>query len=102
MAEAVLDDEQRLLLTPEEAARRLAVGRTTVYELLSSGALRSVQIGRCRRVPVSALSAFVERLVDQASDRPMKPWPGESGRARMDAADDIDGPARLLGARHGS
>ena len=102
MAEAVLDDEQRLLLTPEEAARRLAVGRTTVYELLSSGALRSVQIGRCRRVPVSALSAFVERLVDQGGNRRTKPWPGESGHARVDAADDINGPGRLLGARHGS
>jgi excisionase family DNA binding protein len=69
MSDAVLNDEQLLLVTPEEAARRLAIGRTTVYELLSSGALGSVQIGRSRRVPVSALSAFVERLADQAAER---------------------------------
>lgn len=102
MAEAVLDDEQRLLLTPEEAARRLAIGRTTVYELLSSGALRSVQIGRCRRVPVSALSAFVERLVDQASDRHTKPFPGAAAHARGVADDGFNLPRRLLGARRGS
>jgi excisionase family DNA binding protein len=101
MADAVLDDEQRLLLTPEEAARRLAIGRTTVYELLSSGALRSVQIGRCRRVPVSALSAYVERLVDQAGVRRTKSSVGASVHARLDA-DDLNPPRRVLGARHGS
>lgn len=101
MADAVLDDEQRLLLTPEEAARRLAIGRTTVYELLSSGALRSVQIGRCRRVPVSALSAFVERLVDQAGVRRTKPSVGASEHVRLDAGA-LNPPRRVLGARHGS
>jgi excisionase family DNA binding protein len=40
-----------LLLTPEQAARRLSVGRTTVYTLMASGELLSVNIGRCRRVP---------------------------------------------------
>ena len=56
--------EDALLLTPEEAARRLSVGRTTVYALMTSGELLSVNIGRCRRVPVSSLRSFVARLVD--------------------------------------
>lgn len=68
MTEPLVVDDQ-LLVTPEEAARRLSVGRTTLYELLSSGALPSVQIGRCRRVPVSALSAFVDRLSGRQGDR---------------------------------
>ncbi len=55
-----------LLLTPEEAARRLSVGRTTIYELMASGELQSVNIGRSRRVPVSSLSVFVSRLVGRA------------------------------------
>ena len=62
VSESFVADDQ-LLVTPEEAARRLSVGRTTIYELMSSGELQSVNIGRCRRVPVSSLSSFVSRLI---------------------------------------
>ena len=62
VSESLIPDDQ-LLVTPEEAARRLSVGRTTIYELMSSGELQSVNIGRCRRVPVSSLSSFVSKLV---------------------------------------
>ena len=41
----------QLLLTPEEAANRLAICRTRVYELMGSGQLESVRIGSSRRVP---------------------------------------------------
>ena len=49
------------LLTPEEVAEQLRVGRTKVYELLASGKLRSVKIGRRRRVSPGALEEFIER-----------------------------------------
>ncbi len=62
MNESCITDDL-LLVTPEEAARRLSVGRTTIYELMASGELQSVNIGRCRRVPVSSLSQFVNRLI---------------------------------------
>jgi excisionase family DNA binding protein len=62
VSESLITDDQ-LLVTPEEAARRLSVGRTTIYELMSSGELQSVNIGRCRRVPVSSLSTFVSNLI---------------------------------------
>jgi excisionase family DNA binding protein len=62
VSESLITDDQ-LLVTPEEAARRLSVGRTTIYELMSSGELQSVNIGRCRRVPVSSLSSFVSNLI---------------------------------------
>lgn len=52
----------KLLLKPEEAAEALGVGRTTVYGLISAGDLPSVRIGRCRRIPVDALTTYVERL----------------------------------------
>lgn len=52
-----------LLVTVEEAARRLSIGRSHVYELLRCGDIVSVRLGRSRRVPVSALERFVkERL----------------------------------------
>ena len=52
----------KLLLTPVEAARALGIGRSKVYELLSSGALDSVRIGSCRRVPAEALHSFLVEL----------------------------------------
>lgn len=52
-----------LLLTIVEAARLLSVGRTTVYELIERGDLRAVHIGRACRVPVVAVTDYVERLL---------------------------------------
>lgn len=52
----------RLLLTPTEAAARLSISRTKIYELMAAGTLRSIHIGRLRRVPVEALRDFVGAL----------------------------------------
>ncbi|WP_353943705.1 helix-turn-helix domain-containing protein [Streptomyces sp. HUAS MG91] len=53
-------DPTLLALTVEEAARRLSVGRTTMYALIRDGAVETVPIGRLRRVPVKAISAYLE------------------------------------------
>lgn len=53
---------EKLLLTAEEAANVLSIGRTKVYELIALGELESVTVGRSRRVPVASLARFVERL----------------------------------------
>lgn len=53
------DDE---LLTVEDVADTLKIGRTTVYELMASGDLPSVTIRRCRRVLRSDLNAYIARL----------------------------------------
>ena len=55
----------KLLLTTLEAATVLGISRSKVYELLTSGQLRSVQIGACRRVPADALQTFVADLQDR-------------------------------------
>jgi excisionase family DNA binding protein len=52
----------RLLLTVEEAADRLGVGRSTMYGLILDGAVESVRIGRLRRVPVDALPRYLDQL----------------------------------------
>ena len=56
-----------LLGCPEDAARVLGVGRTKVYELMRSGALRSVRVGGLRRISVAALDEFVARLEAEAA-----------------------------------
>jgi excisionase family DNA binding protein len=52
----------KLLVSPEEAAELLGVGRSTVYGLMRTLALPSVKIGRARRIPTAALREFVEGL----------------------------------------
>ncbi|MFJ2645846.1 excisionase family DNA-binding protein [Streptomyces sp. NPDC087420] len=55
-------DSTLVLLTVEEAARRLRIGRTTCFKLVSTGELESVTVGRLRRVPADALPAYVAML----------------------------------------
>ncbi len=55
-------EDSQLLLTVDEAARRLSIGRSQTYVLLMKGELESVKVGRCRRVVASAVSEYVERL----------------------------------------
>ncbi|MDQ4117605.1 MAG: helix-turn-helix domain-containing protein [Actinomycetota bacterium] len=49
---------QHLLLTVEEAAEVLRVGRTTIFHLIRTGELATVQIGRLRRVSMESLRQF--------------------------------------------
>jgi excisionase family DNA binding protein len=56
------DGQPKLLLTPEEAARALEIGRTKLYKLLATAELPSVRIGGSRRVSGDALTEFVRCL----------------------------------------
>jgi excisionase family DNA binding protein len=60
------DDNE--LLTVEEVAGKLNIGRTTVYELIASGDLPSITIRRCRRVLRSDLDAYITRLRSEGED----------------------------------
>ena len=51
-----------LLVTVAEAAELLGIGRSKLYELIGEGLIRTVHIGRARRVPVAALNDFVGSL----------------------------------------
>ena len=51
-----------LLLTPEEAATVLRVGRTSIYALIKAGDLLSVHIGRSCRISRAELERYVSRL----------------------------------------
>ncbi|MEU5198462.1 excisionase family DNA-binding protein [Streptomyces scabiei] len=55
-------DPTLALLTVEEAARRLRIGRTTCFALVRSGELESITVGHLRRVPVDAIPEFVTRI----------------------------------------
>ena len=52
----------RVVLTVEQAAEALGIGRTLMYELVGAGAVESVLIGRLRRIPTEALWDYVNGL----------------------------------------
>jgi excisionase family DNA binding protein len=54
-----------VLLTPDETAQALGLGRTKMFELIITGQIESVKIGKCRRIPVEAIAAFTARLRDE-------------------------------------
>ena len=58
----------KLLLSPTEAAEALGIGRTKLYELLGAGIIRSVHIGRGRKVPPEALLDYVRGLQASTAD----------------------------------
>lgn len=60
-SQSALDLRTRVA-TPEEVAERLRTSRATVYALLARGELRSIQIGRSRRVVLGDLAAYLDRL----------------------------------------
>jgi len=78
--DTVIEAGAKLLLTPEQAADVLSIGRTKLFELLANGTLPSVRIGNCRRVPAAALESFVAELVG-AAGRESRPTP--SGRTAV-------------------
>ncbi|MDH6247550.1 helix-turn-helix domain-containing protein [Mycobacterium sp. OTB74] len=50
------------LLGLDEAFERLGIGRSKGYQLVSSGELRTVTIGRRRLVSESAIREFITKL----------------------------------------
>ncbi len=51
----------KVLLTVDEAAHKLSIGRTTLYMLMKRGELRYITVSATRRVPVEAVSEYVAR-----------------------------------------
>ena len=61
----------KLLLTVEQAEEATEISRSKLYVYMASGVLRSVKIGRSRRIARVDLEAFVERLRNEQSGQPL-------------------------------
>jgi excisionase family DNA binding protein len=48
-----------LAVSPGDAARLAGLGRTTIYNALGSGALKSIKIGKRRLITIEALRAWL-------------------------------------------
>jgi excisionase family DNA binding protein len=53
------------LLDVREVAVVLGCGRTYVYELIGSGALPVVKLGRLTRIPIGAVDEFISHKLRQ-------------------------------------
>lgn len=63
--------ESPRLLTVVEAAAMLGIGRSLLYQLVLRGDMRSIKVGRARRIPVVAIDEFIaQSLARDADDYP--------------------------------
>lgn len=76
----------RQVLTVAEAAGALSVSESTVKRLIASGDLAAVSIGGSRRVPVTAITAYLDRLTGSG-----RVTPGHAGSELARLAVPVDG-----------
>jgi excisionase family DNA binding protein len=86
------------LLSVDEAAALLGIGRSRTYDEIAAGRLRSLRVGRRRLIPSGAIAAFVAQSsaggvgdvppAGGSADRPdaSDATPSPSGRRRRRAA----------------
>ncbi|MBT2390621.1 helix-turn-helix domain-containing protein [Streptomyces sp. ISL-1] len=53
------------LLTVPQVMDRLQLGRSAVYDLLRTGRLASITLGRARRIPTHTLADFIRTRLEQ-------------------------------------
>lgn len=57
----------KILLSVDDAALALSIGRTEIFRLISSGELSSLKVGRRRLIPARALEAWVATRMANAT-----------------------------------
>lgn len=61
VAVSILNENgERLAVSPEEAARLLGIGRTTLYRAIRRKEIRAIKIGGRRLVPVAELRRILQ------------------------------------------
>ena len=59
--------ERKVLCSVPDLAAMLSIGRKAAWGLVRTHTIRSVKIGRTRRVPLSAIHEYLERLLEEES-----------------------------------
>jgi len=63
---ATKEDTRKALYKVPEAMTLLSLSRTVIYEQIRSNRLRTVKVGKSRRVPAKAIAEFVALLEHEA------------------------------------
>lgn len=59
---------QRHLYRIPEAMRLLSMSRSAIYEQIRDGRLRTVKQGRSRLIPATAITEYVQLLIEESED----------------------------------
>lgn len=54
-------------MTVQAAADELGVSRYSIYQLMWSGAVQSVKVGRCRRIVRQSFDTYISELIESAA-----------------------------------
>jgi excisionase family DNA binding protein len=57
--------EVKVLCNVQDVASMLSIGRTAAWELVRKHKIKSVKIGRTRRVPIAAIEEYIKQLLDE-------------------------------------
>lgn len=55
-----------LLITIPQASKELALGRTTIYQLIRTAQIEAVKIGKSLRITRSSVEEFVRKLREES------------------------------------
>ena len=58
-------ESKPILVSVAEVARMLSIGRTAAWELVRKQKIKSVKIGRTRRVPIVAIQEYIQWLMNE-------------------------------------
>lgn len=58
-----LQSDERRVFSVVEAAAVLGISRSKLYEFIAAGEIRSIRIGRLRKIPVAAIDEFIASRV---------------------------------------
>jgi excisionase family DNA binding protein len=61
-----MNEVESMLVTAEEAAMLLGIGRTKVFEMLAAGELPAIRIGRCVRISRAQLEMWIDEQLEAA------------------------------------
>lgn len=59
------DLSQQITCTPAQAMAALGIGKTSLYELLNSGAFESFRLGTQRLIVVASIHRWVDAMTNQ-------------------------------------
>lgn len=67
--EPLTNTEEKLLITPEEAARKCSVCRTTLYAWIREEGLPSLRVGKRRLICPDQLREWIQRRHEEQASR---------------------------------
>ena len=57
-----ISNELPLVLCVEDLMQLLSIGRNTAYELVRSGKIKSIRIGKCYRIPRDSITEYLAKV----------------------------------------